>query len=117
MDNYSLKILKLLKKQGTQSKENFYKTMCPAIVEMCIKELQENDFLIITDKLYNVSNKNDVIQGEFISLSLKGLSFIEEYKRDLIDIWITRILAIWGSVTGTIAIFAQLVQLFLIQPK
>lgn len=37
---------------------------------------------------------------------------LEKRREYLINNWITRIVAIWGGVTGTIALIAQLVQLF-----
>lgn len=37
---------------------------------------------------------------------------LEKRREYLINNWITRIVAIWGGVTGTIALIVQLVQLF-----
>lgn len=38
---------------------------------------------------------------------------IEKYHEHMVDVVITRIVAIWGGVTGTIAILIELAQLFL----
>lgn len=42
----------------------------------------------------------------------KVIEELEKRRESLTNNWITRIVAIWGGVTGTIALIVQLVQLF-----
>lgn len=47
------------------------------------------------------------------SITSQGLAFLEEKPGKDFDRWITRIVAIWGAITGTAAIIAEILLHFL----
>lgn len=47
------------------------------------------------------------------SITSKGLAFLEEKPGKDFDRWLTRFCAIWGAITGTVAIIAEIVLHFL----
>lgn len=55
---------------------------------------------------------NDMDDGTEIFLQDAAIEEIEKHREYVIDNWITRIVAVWGGITGTIALIVQLVQLF-----
>lgn len=48
------------------------------------------------------------VSNGIFSITGKGLSFLEERPGKLFDRWLTRIIAIWGAATGTVAIMIEI---------
>lgn len=80
-----------------------------------LKKSKISDYLELQDVIptpwldFSDSNMDD---DTYISLTTIATEDFEKYHQKFIDGWITRIVAIWGGITGTAAILIELVRLF-----
>ena len=106
MDKFSLKLLKYIDKQkavrATMLKLKYGKS-----VSMYLGYLHMDDF-ISESWDYVSDSKCDYVYRT----TPKGKAFLEENPGKRFDTWLTRIIAIWGAVTGTIALILELLSRF-----
>lgn len=115
MDKLSLKVLKKLKETENATTR---KEIISIFGKSATKSLSflESEGYIKSGRIPTSINSN--LQpvwrsdGQF-SITSKGLAFLEEKPGKDFDRWLTRFCAIWGAVTGTAAIIAEIVLHFL----
>ena len=84
-------------------------------LNIVLQKCQIGDYLDIQYILepYTLEFSDDNMDDDTeISLQNDAIEELEKHRQFILDNWITRIVAIWGAITGTIALVAQLVQLF-----
>lgn len=110
MDKLSLRVLKhISKSNGTVGQESIIESFG----DDSLRSLTylESEGLIKSGRL-PAGGGVFCSDGLFAATS-KGLSFLEERPGKLYDTWSTRVLAIWGAITGTAALILEAVLHFL----
>lgn len=101
MTSQQYKVCKIIRK---------YKNLNTILKKADISDYLELQNVIPTPWLdFSDSNMDD---DTYISLTTIATEEFEQYHHKHIDRWITRIVAIWGGVTGTVAIAIELMRLF-----
>ena len=88
----------------------WYKKLNTVLRKCNIPDYLEIQYVLGTDTLDFSDNKMD--DNTEIFLQDAAIEEVEKYREHTIDNWITRTVAIWGGITGTVAILIQLVQWF-----
>lgn len=110
MDKHSLKVLKFIAKADGAAPRN-------AIIDR-FGESSRRSINFLSTEGYITSGRTIagagpvgrpvfVSDGKF-TVTSKGLAYLEAHPFIVFDQWLTRILAIWGAITGTIALFLEL---------
>nr|WP_290463187.1 hypothetical protein [Acutalibacter muris] len=106
MDKFSRKLLKYIDKQKLVS-ANTLKSKYGQSVRVYLGYLHMDDFISESWE-YVSKDKCDYVYRT----TPKGKAFLEENPGKRFDTWLTRIIAIWGAITGTIALVLELLSRF-----
>lgn len=106
MDKFSLKLLKYIDKQNSVRATLLISIYGQSVV-VYLGYLRMNGFISESFEHISDSECDDVFRT-----TPKGKAFLEEHPGKRFDAWLTRIIAIWGAVTGTIALALELLSRF-----
>lgn len=113
MDKLSEETLRYINKQDNTSRQDIIESFGVA-AKKSIDYLLNEDYISAPSNFMGMGvNGSPVFSkaGKY-SITSKGVEYLEEKTGKIFDKWLTRILAIWGAITGTIAIVVEIVQVF-----
>lgn len=110
MDRLSRKILKHIAAQKDAASK---KSIIDLFGESASKSLSflENEGFVETGRTIagiNPGMRPVYASNGIFSVTSKGISYLEENPGKTFDRWLTRFCAIWGAITGTVAIIAEI---------
>ena len=106
MDTFSLKLLKYIDKQKVVRATTLISKHGKS-VRVYLGYLHKDDFISESWEYVSQDKCDDVFR-----ITPKGKSYLEELPGKRFDRWLTRIIAIWGAMTGTIALVLELLSRF-----
>ena len=110
MDQLSEKILRYIRKCNAVVA---YKEICEEFGEKAadsLSYLESIDFIKSGRRIVGISADNRPVtlsDGKY-NIQPKGIAYLEEKPGKNFDRWLTRFCAIWGAITGTVAIIAEI---------
>lgn len=110
MDRLSVKVLKYIaSRQDTVPKSDVI-DLFGKISSKSLSFLEDEGFIKSGRALYGINPgmKPVYVSDNHFTVTSKGLSFLEEKPGKDFDRWLTRFCAIWGAITGTVAIIAEI---------
>ncbi len=115
MDKLSLKILKFIAQKQDNVARDTITSLFGDSSGKSLSYLLNEGFIKSGRSLVGVNPdmKAIYLSNDIFSITSKGIDFLEKRPGKIYDIWSTRVLAIYGAITGTIAIVIELVLHFL----
>lgn len=119
MNRLSIKVLRFIKKQSEPvSKDVIISKFGNDAVES-IRFLEKEEYIKAGKKIYphrNLNGQHEIfISNGKYEIAALGLDFLQHKPGRDFDRWLTRIIAIWGALTGTAALLIELTLHFLSQ--
>lgn len=115
MDKLSLKVLKHIAAQQNSISSKSVVALFGDASRKSLSFLENEEFIKSGSTILGIgADMKPVFASNGIySITSKGLAFLEEKPGRDFDHWLTRFCAIWGAITGTAAIIAEIVLHFL----
>lgn len=115
MDKLSLKVLRHIAAQQDNISAKSVVTLFGDASKKSLSFLENEGFVKSGRTILGIgANMKPVFtSNEVYNVTSKGLAFLEEKPGKDFDHWLTRFCAIWGAITGTAAIIAEIVLHFL----
>ena len=113
MDKLSLKILKYISKQTEPVTKQTIVAIYSQKALASLEDLEKVGFIASQSKSFqSIPGLPQIVPvidyyGNYVITSM-GLGFLEKNPWDVFDRWLTRIIAICGAITGTIALLLEL---------
>lgn len=110
MDKLSLKVLRRICKSSKEISKKEIKSIFGNSAAKSLSFLEAEGYIKSGRMPVNFGKDGPVFRSDGIfEPTSKGLDYIEKHPGLVFDRWCTRVCAIWGAVTGTVAIVVEVV--------